>query len=67
MSKLAENFMQFLLEKHKLTGQYSFISTEYMEFDHYEDAITELVNRGIITRIPDIYATIQVNAPHKQE
>ena len=67
MSNLANDFMNFLFEKHKLTGQNSFDFLEYQNFDGYEDAIIELVNLGIITRIPDILGTIQVNVPQKQK
>lgn len=67
MSNLADEFMKFLAKKHKLTGQISFDFIEYQSFNGYEDAITELVNRGILTRFSDILGTIQVNVPQKQE
>lgn len=67
MSELANAFLDFLFEKHKLTGKYSFDLIEYQDFDGYEEAITDLWNRGIITKIPDILGTIQVNVPQKQD
>lgn len=66
MSKLSDDFLCFLLEKHKQTGQNDFAFTDYMNFDGYEDAIIELCNRGVITKINDIVGTIIVNPPEKQ-
>lgn len=65
MSKLTDDFLKFLLERHKLTGKTSFPAIEYRDFDGYEAAIEELSSRGVITRIPDILGTIQVNVPQK--
>lgn len=66
MSKLTDDFLRFLLEKHKQTGKNEFAFTDYMDFAGYEDAIIELSNRGIITKINDIVGTIIVNPPEKQ-
>lgn len=55
--------MTFLLEKHKQTGQNSFIHVEYKDFDGYERAITDLSNRGVIEKTNDIYGTIIVHPP----
>lgn len=63
MSKLTESFLEFLLEKHKKTGQNSFCYTEYKGFDGYENAIAELSNRGIIEATKDILGTIIVHQP----
>lgn len=66
MSKLSDNFLRFLLEKHKLTGKNDFVLTDYMDFNEYEDAIIELSNRGVITKTNDIVGTIIVNYPEKK-
>lgn len=66
MSKLTDSFLAFLLEMHKKTGQNSFISVEYKDFDGYDLAISELPLRGIIERTNDIYGTIIVHLPKRQ-
>lgn len=63
MSELARSFMAFLFEKHKKTGQNSFSFIEYCDFDGYENAISELSNRGVIENTKDILGTIIVNTP----
>ncbi|MEY8360016.1 hypothetical protein AALA99_13510 [Anaerotruncus colihominis] len=63
MSKLTEGFLTFLLEKHKQTGQNSFIYAEYKGFDGYERAIIDLADRGVIEKANDIYGTIIVHPP----
>lgn len=65
MSRLTDNFLAFLLEKHKQTGQNSFIKVEYMDFDGYEKAITDLANRGVIEKTNDILGTIIVRLPNE--
>ena len=65
MSKLTESFLGFLLEKHKKTGQNSFVYTEYKDFPDYENAITDLSNRNIIEKTNDILGTIIVHLPEK--
>lgn len=66
MSKLTKSFLEFLLEKHKQTGQNSFCYVEYKEFDGYEDAIAELSNRGVIEDTKDILGTIIVHRPENK-
>lgn len=63
MGKLTEDFLTFLLEKHKQTGQGSFSYLEYKDFDGYEKAITDLANRGVIEKTNDILGTIIVHTP----
>ncbi len=65
MSKLTESFIAFLLEKHKKTGQKSFIYEEYKEFPDYEKAIADLSNRCVIEECNDILGTIIVHLPEK--
>lgn len=63
MSKLTNDFLRFLLEKHKSTGKNSFTYTDYMDFNGYEEAIMDLYNRGVIEKTNDILGTIIVRPP----
>ncbi len=63
MSKLSDDFLNFLLVKHKQTGQNSFYAEEYNSFDGYREAIEELSNRGVIVKENDILGTITVRPP----
>lgn len=66
MSKLASDFMDFLLEKHKLTGKNDFAFIDYMGFNGYQQAIIELNNLGIIENTNDILGTIIVHPPESR-
>lgn len=67
MSQLADDFWHFLVNKHKKTGQNSFYSQEYEEFEGYKDAITELCNRGLLYAYNDVIGTIEVRIPSSQK
>lgn len=63
MSELAKNFLKFLLEKHNQTGRKRFTIDDYMVFNGYRNAITELYGCGAIEKEDDILGTIIVRLP----
>ena len=64
MSNLANDFLLFLSEKTKQTGSNEFSNIDYMEFNGYEEAISELSRIGKIEKVNDIVGTIKIN-PNK--
>ncbi len=66
LSKLTNSFLEFLLEKHKQTGQNSFSFIEYKDFEGYKAAIAELSDRGVIEATKDILGTIIIHRPENK-
>lgn len=58
MSTLTASFLKFLAEKHEQTGKTAFHHSDYSSFSGYQQAITDLANRGVIEETHDILGTI---------
>lgn len=61
MNKLSSDFLAFLLDKHNQTGKKDFMITDYMDFEGYQFAISELSELGVVYKTNDILGTIIVN------